>query len=60
MIIHKDIETARIRCEDYARELRELQERIGVYEEHEDSCTSVYIMADYYDQDGNKRTYYFN
>jgi len=59
MKIHKDIMTARLACENYERELDELRERKGVYEECEDSCANVYIMADYYDDDGKKRTYHF-
>lgn len=60
MKIHKDLMTARMACKSYARELLELQERKGVTEECEDSCASVYIVAKYYDENGDVKTYYFD
>lgn len=58
MKIHKDIEAAKLACENYLKQLDELQEKYGISEECEDSCCPVYVIAKYYDKDGNVKTHY--
>lgn len=60
MIIHENKEAARKACEEYAREVAKLNERLGVWEENEDSCCAIYIQARYREPDGSTQIYTFD
>ena len=53
MKIHKTKEQARAVLEEYNRRVLELQSELGVWEDTDDTCVSVYSYTQYYDQDGN-------
>ena len=54
-IIHENIEAARAACTEYVKAIYELQAKLGVWEENEDSCSATYTYARYYDERGNVR-----
>lgn len=55
--IHPNLAAARAACQQYSDAVRELQDTLNVWEEQEDSCTTTYIQAHYYDTDGAVRVY---
>jgi hypothetical protein len=57
MRIHESKSEAMIACAKYATDLAESQEKYGVWEENEDSCTQTFIYAKYLDKDGLVKTH---
>lgn len=52
MKIYSNKQDALKAIEEYSKRLDSLFEELGVWEESEDSCVSVYKKAHYYDADG--------
>lgn len=57
MKTHENISAAKLACQEYLIKLGEIMDQFSVYEECEDSCATIYVMADYFDESGNKKTY---
>lgn len=51
-VIHADKEAAKKACERYSRATERLRERLGVWEENEDSCTVTYVYTKCRDESG--------
>lgn len=51
--IHNSRTEAFAACREYQERLYALQEEMGVWEENEDSCCSVFVYAKYKDEEGN-------
>jgi predicted translin family RNA/ssDNA-binding protein len=54
--LHQSREEAKKACQEYVEALLELQERLGVWEENEDSCSATYVYAEYL-ENGKKEKY---
>ena len=39
-------------CEHYIALIADFQQRLGVWEENEDSCATTYVYAKFYDENG--------
>ncbi len=59
-IIYESAQAAKTACEEYIKAVYELQDKFGLREENEDSCTSTYLYAKYYDCRGNIVEYCYN
>jgi hypothetical protein len=51
-IIYDNMASAKAACKQYAKALHDLQEKLGVWEENEDSCVSTHIYTQYRDESG--------
>jgi hypothetical protein len=52
-IIHRNREMAKIACEQYIKELMDIQSKFGVWEENEDSCSNAYTYTKFYTESGD-------
>jgi len=50
--IHENAQAAKTACEEYNKAICELQAKLGVWEENEDSCTSTSLYTKYRDSMG--------
>jgi hypothetical protein len=55
--IYKTIEAAKAACQEYVDAIHALQDKLGVWEENEDSCSATYTYAHYRDECGNVKKY---
>jgi hypothetical protein len=51
-LIYEDKARAKAACEEYVRTIHSLQEKLGVWEENEDSCSATWTYARYRDESG--------
>lgn len=51
-IIYNDKESAKAACEKYVKSMHDLQEKLGVWEENDDSCSETRAYARYRDESG--------
>jgi hypothetical protein len=56
-MVHPNKEAAIAACHEYNVEAEKLRQRLGVYEECEDSCCTTYIKTRYVDEHGKEQTY---
>lgn len=56
-IIHKDKKAAKLACEEFEKEISRLTEKLGVWEENDDSCSDSRIYARYYSENGEVEFY---
>lgn len=52
-IIYENKQAAETACEEYIKAIYDLQDKLGLREENENSCTSTYLYAKYRDYKGN-------
>lgn len=55
--IHENAQAAKTACEEYNKAIRELQAKLGVWEENEDSSCGIYTYALYYAETGKVKKY---
>ena len=55
--IHENAQAAKNACEQYIKAMHDLQAKLGVWEENEDSCCAVITYARYYDETGKVKFY---
>jgi len=55
--IHENAQAAKIACEEYIKAIYDLQAKLGVWEENEDSSCSTYTCVRYYDEAGKVKKY---
>lgn len=58
MKIHENLTEARQAVKEYLETILELQERLGISEECEDSSCSIGLSVKYKDENGNVKEYY--
>ena len=56
-IIYDDKAGAKAACEEYVKAMHDLQEKLGVWEENEDSCSATWAYARYRDESGKVVNY---
>ena len=56
-IIYDDKASAKAACEGYLKVTNELQQKLGVWEENEDSCTLTFVYARYRNESGKVVNY---
>ena len=56
-IIHKDKDSAKIACEQYVTAMLDLQSKLGVWEENDDSCSATRVYTQYRDEIGKITNY---
>lgn len=56
-IIHENAQAAKTACEEYIKAIYDLQAKLGVWEENEDSCSATHTYARYYDETGKVKNY---
>jgi hypothetical protein len=56
-IIYNTRDEAALACKAYVDAMRDLQERLGVFETCDDSCVQTYVNARYRHEDGTILTY---
>ena len=50
--VHENKNLAKAACDQYIKEIYELQDKFGVWEENDDSCSETFIYARYYNESG--------
>lgn len=58
-IIYDDKASAKAACEQYVNALHNIQEKLGVWEENEDSCVATHTYTRYRDESGKVVKYYY-
>lgn len=58
MKIHENLTEAKEAITKYVEKIQELQEEFGVFEECDDSCSSVCVVVKYRDENGNIREHW--
>lgn len=56
-IIHNDKSAAKSACEQYVAAMHDLQSKLGVWEENDDSCSATWAYARYRDESGKVVNY---
>jgi hypothetical protein len=56
-IIYNTRDEAAAACKSYVDAMRDLQERLGIFETCDDSCVQTYVNAQYRSEDGTILTY---
>ena len=56
-IIYDTRDDAALACKAYVDAMRDLQEKLGVFETCDDSCVQTYVNAQYRGEDGTILTY---
>lgn len=56
-LIYNTREEAAAACKAYADAMQDLQEKLGVFETSDDSCSMTYIQAKWRCEDGEVKTY---
>jgi hypothetical protein len=56
-IIYNTRDEAAAACKAYIDAMRDLQERLGIFEDCDDSCVQNYVNAKYRHEDGTILTY---
>ena len=51
-VIYNTLDDAKAACKAYVDAMRDLQERLGIYETSDDSCCSTYVHAKWRNADG--------
>jgi len=54
-MIHKNKEDAQAAIKEYNEALVALQEKLGIWEECEDSCVDTHTYAEFHTEDGETR-----
>ena len=55
--IHENAQAAKNACDQYIKAIYDLQLKLGVWEENEDSSCSTYTCVQYYDETGKVKKY---